>query len=70
MAIPHTVCAAFLATGDFDTFTGEIFGFHDEFYVELLPRQSNYTVNTPMQSTQSQMRCQLVVFMILYYEAE
>ena len=32
------LCSAFLATGDFDTFTGEIFGFHDEFYVEFLPR--------------------------------
>ena len=24
---------------DFDTSPGEIFGFHDQFYVELLPRQ-------------------------------
>ena len=69
-ALPDTLCAAFLATGDFDTFTGELFRFHDEFYVELLPHQYNSTVNTAMQYTHSQMRCQLVVFMILYYEAE
>ncbi|KNH08565.1 hypothetical protein XU18_0926 [Perkinsela sp. CCAP 1560/4] len=68
--LPDMVCAAFLAIVDFDTFAGELFRFHDEFYAELLPRQSTYTVNTLMQSTHSRMRCQLLVFMILYYEAE
>ena len=62
--LPDTLCAALLATVDFDTFTGELFGFNDEFYVKLLPHQSNYTVNTPMQYTHSQMSCQLKAFMI------
>ena len=60
---PRHVMRCFLATGNFDTFAGELFRFHDEFYVELFPRQYNYTVNTPMQYT-SEMRRQLVIFMM------